>query len=253
MLPPAMPSRLTTAVLKALKRARDRHAAPQMQAYMKSRMPFLGVSAPRRRRIVSEALRLDAPTNATEFREQVLELWRGAQFREERYAAVDLVLHRRHARFLDLDALPMLEELIVTGAWWDTVDGLASNAIGPLLAAYPAKMRPVLRRWSRGRDLWKRRTAILAQLRFKGDTDTALLYELIEPSLDSKEFFLQKAIGWALRQLAWSDPEEVRRYVDEQRHRLAPLSVREALKNIGGDKPAARRSARRAPRPAAHA
>ncbi len=86
--------------------------------------------------------------------------------------------------------------------------------------------------WSRSKDLWKRRTAILCQLGFKADTDLGLLYEVIEPSLDSREFFLQKAIGWALRQYAWTDGAEVKRYVRLNRARLSALSGREALKNI---------------------
>ena len=82
--------------------------------------------------------------------------------------------------------------------------------------------------------MWKRRTAILCQLGSKAHTDLELLYACIEPSLGSQEFFLRKAIGWALRQYAWTDAAEVKRYVRRQRDRLSPLSVREALKNIGG-------------------
>jgi 3-methyladenine DNA glycosylase AlkD len=86
--------------------------------------------------------------------------------------------------------------------------------------------------WSQCDDLWKRRTAIICQLSFKKDTDLALLYACIQPALDSSEFFLRKAIGWALRQYAWTDPEEVIRYVREHEHRLSGLSRREALKNV---------------------
>jgi 3-methyladenine DNA glycosylase AlkD len=89
-----------------------------------------------------------------------------------------------------------------------------------------------MRAWSRSEDVWKRRTSILCQLGFKKDTDLKLLYGCIEPSLGSKEFFLRKAIGWALRQYAWTNPEEVRRYVRNNTARLSPLSRREAMKNI---------------------
>jgi 3-methyladenine DNA glycosylase AlkD len=81
--------------------------------------------------------------------------------------------------------------------------------------------------------MWKRRTSILCQLKFNKDTDLRLLYSCIEPSLDSREFFLRKAIGWALRQYAWSDAGEIRRYVREHEDQLSPLSKREALKNVG--------------------
>ena len=94
-------------------------------------------------------------------------------------------------------------------------------------------MKPLMRRWARGPDMWKRRAAILAQIRFRQATDIDLLYACIEPNLTHTDFFIRKAIGWALRQYAWSDPREVRRYVSKNRTRLSPLSVREAMKNIG--------------------
>jgi len=86
--------------------------------------------------------------------------------------------------------------------------------------------------WSRSENMWKRRTSILCQLGFKQDTDLRLLYTCIKPSLDSKEFFLRKAIGWALRQYAWTDPAEIRRYARANEAQLSRLSKREALKNI---------------------
>ena len=100
-----------------------------------------------------------------------------------------------------------------------------------LLRRFPREMRKEMLAWSRSDDLWKRRSAILCQLTFKKDTDLELLYATIEPALASKEFFLRKAIGWALRQYAWTDPREVRRYVREHEKELSPLSKREALKN----------------------
>jgi 3-methyladenine DNA glycosylase AlkD len=126
----------------------------------------------------------------------------------------------------------MLEEMIVTGAWWDVVDTLAGDNLGQILRAEPRRMKPLMRRWARCPDMWKRRSAILCQLKFKRDTDLQLLYDCIEPNLPHKDFFIRKAIGWALRQYAWTDPKEVRRYVKGNKDRLSPLSVREALKNI---------------------
>ena len=94
-------------------------------------------------------------------------------------------------------------------------------------------MKTRMLRWSRARDMWKRRSAIVCQLGFEEDTDLDLLYACIEPPLDSDEFFLRKAIGWALRQYAWTDPDEIVRYVREHEDRLAGLSRRDALKNVG--------------------
>jgi 3-methyladenine DNA glycosylase AlkD len=93
-------------------------------------------------------------------------------------------------------------------------------------------MKPLMRRWARDSDTWKRRSAILCQLGFKRDTDLRLLYDCIEPNVTHQDFFIRKAIGWALRQYAWTDPRAVRRYVKANKQRLSPLSVREALKNV---------------------
>jgi len=92
-------------------------------------------------------------------------------------------------------------------------------------------MEAKMRAWSKSKDLWQRRSAIICQLAFKENADLKLLYDCIEPAIGEKEFFLRKAIGWALRQHAWTDSAEVIRYVKKNKSRLSPLSVREALKN----------------------
>lgn len=135
-----------------------------------------------------------------------------------------------------MEALPLFEEIIVTGAWWDYVDDVASHRLGEILRREPAAMKKAMLRWSKDDDFWKRRASIICQLGFKKETDLDLLYACIEPSLDSKEFFLSKAIGWALRQYAWTDPEEVVRYVRANEARLSGLSKREALKNVASAK-----------------
>lgn len=157
---------------------------------------------------------------------------REARFREERYAALYLTGDKRARPFQTLSALKLYEELVVTGAWWDYVDNIASHRVGPILSQYPAPMRAKMLSWSKSKNLWKRRTAILCQLGFKAETDLELLYACIEPSLGSREFFLQKAIGWALRQYAWTDGAEIIKYVRLNRTRLSALSFREALKNL---------------------
>ena len=224
---------LAGAVRSALRRVADPAKAAPMQAYAKSSMPYLGVTAVPLRKVCREVFAdLELPTAAA-WRRAVLALWRGARFREERYCAIELAGVRRFDRFQDMAALPMYEEMIVTGAWWDYVDGIAGHRLGTLLRRFPREMRKAMLAWSRSDDLWKRRSAILCQLTFKKDTDLDLLYATIEPALSSKEFFLRKAVGWALRQYAWTDPKEVRRYVREHERQLSPLSKREALKNLG--------------------
>jgi 3-methyladenine DNA glycosylase AlkD len=216
----------------ALRQAADPLKAPVMQAYMKSEMPYHGVPTPLLRQICRGTFAQVPLSSALEWQALVLDLWRRAKFREERYAAMFLAGDKRAQRYQTPSAMKLYEELIVTGAWWDYVDDIASHRVGPILRNHPKSMRTKMLSWSRSRNMWKRRTAIICQLGFKQDTDLELLYACIEPSLGSSEFFLRKAIGWALRQHAWTDPVEVKRYVRRNRDRLSGLSIREALKNV---------------------
>jgi len=227
-----MSQRMLARLRKDFRRLADPTRAPDMQRYMKSSMKYYGIAAPALRKICRESFADASFEDAETWRSCVLHIFRNARFREEWYAAVELSLWKKAKDFQTLEALPMYEEMIVTAAWWDIVDTLAAHGVGELLRKYPKPMAARMRTWSRSDNLWKRRTAILCQLSFKKDTDLALLYSCIEPSLNSKEFFLRKAIGWALRQYAWTNPAEVQRYVQENRATLSPLSKREALKNI---------------------
>ena len=197
--------------------------APDMQAYLKSAMPVYGVPRAGHREI---ARALPPLEGFAAWRSFVLELWRGAEHREERYVALDVIALPRYRGFRTMQALPLYEELIVTGAWWDLVDPIATRRLEEL---WPDVV-PVLREWSVGEDMWLRRSAILAQAHRKADTDFALLAELIEPNRGDREFFIRKAIGWALRSYAWVDPDEIVHY--SETHELSALSRREALRNV---------------------
>ncbi|MEV0995462.1 DNA alkylation repair protein [Nonomuraea sp. NPDC050202] len=221
---------LGKAVRLALQEAAEPGKAEAMQTYMKSTMPFLGVQAVPRRAALRRVFAGHRLESAPEWRRAVLTLWREAEYREERYAAVELSGYHLYREFQTLYTVPMYEEMIVSGAWWDLVDELATHRVGGLLAAYPDTMRPLMLEWAHDGDLWKRRTAILCQNRFKSRTDTALLYACIEPSLSDNDFFARKAIGWALREYAKTNPGEVVRYVKAKG--ISGLSRREALKNI---------------------
>ena len=223
---------LLEAVRAGLQAVADPARAPQMQAYMKSDMPYHGVTAEPCQAVFKRVFADLDLESAGHWRELVLELWRGAEFREERYAAMALCADARARPYQLPASLSLYQEMIVTGAWWDYVDSLASNRVGGLLRDHRAAIRPKMLAWSRDRDMWKRRTSIICQLRFKENTDLELLQACIEPSLDSKQFFLRKAIGWALRQHAWVDPDWVVSYVSAHEAELSPLSRREALKNV---------------------
>lgn len=205
-----------------------------MQRYMKSAMPYHGVKLPVVRKTARALFAELAFADRAAWEASVRGLFHGAEFREERYAAIVLLAHKRAKAWRTREALPLYEELIVEGAWWDLVDELASHFVGPLLdqPADAAAVGRAMRAWSRGKDLWKRRTAIICQIGRKERTDTDLLVACIAPSLGEKEFFLRKGIGWALRAYAWVNPAWVKGYVREHAKELSPLSVREALKNL---------------------
>lgn len=223
--------KLISDLRRHLKENADPKRAVKMQAYAKSAMPFHGIQFEPLRGIAKEIFQNYSLTSFKNWQDTVLALWRSAKFREERHCAIELTGHKLYREFQTLDSLPLYEEMIVTGAWWDYVDPIAAQRIGGLLKGFPEPMKKVLKQWSNGDDIWLRRTAILSQLKFKEKTDLKFLYGCMEPSLNSNEFFLQKAIGWALRQYAWCDMNEVIRYVEKNQHRLSKFSIREALKH----------------------
>ncbi len=212
--------------------AADPARAEPMRAYMKSSMSFLGVRTPQQRVICRRVFDERPLTSSDEWRDAILTLWREARYREERYAAIALSGARRYRAYQTLDALPLYEEMIVSGAWWDYVDGIAAQQLGALLAAYPAEMGAAMLAWSLDADMWKRRSAILCQLNQRAATNEALLFACITPNLADREFFIRKAIGWALRQHARTDPDAVRRYVATHEAQISALSRREALKHL---------------------
>ncbi len=223
-------SQLRPALIAGFRANSNPAKALQQQVYLKSSMPHYGLTAPVLRKLTKEKIREHPMPDPTTWRATALELWRKAEYREERYAAIELIGFSRYRSWLDLAALPLLEEMIVTGAWWDIIDPIATSFFGLLLTNHPTQMRKILRKWSKDDDPWRRRTAILAQLKFKGATDEKLLFELIKPSMDERYFFLRKAIGWALREYAKTAPDCVIEFVTEHSERLSPLSKREALR-----------------------
>jgi 3-methyladenine DNA glycosylase AlkD len=202
---------------------------------MKSAMPYRGVTTPILRQACRSVFEQFPLLSEDEWRATILVLWDDAAYREERYAALELVGYGRYAAYRSMRALPLYEQLIVSGAWWDLVDGLATHEVGDLLRRFPEEMRSQLLAWSRGDDAWLRRTSIICQVSFKRATDQALLYACIEPSLGARDFFLRKAIGWALREYGKTEPEAVARYVAEHSNQLSGLSRREALKYVAAN------------------
>ncbi len=221
------------AVHEALTPLADPERARGVRRYLKSPLPCFGVKADDFRRAVKPVFaRLSLP-DAESWKALVLGLFRDATYRDDWWAATLLAGDRRARAFQTMESLPVYEEMIVTAARWDLVDDLATHRLSAILRRQPREMKRTMRTWSRCENLWKRRSAILCQVPMKKETDLDFLYAVIDPSLGSKEFFLRKAIGWALRSYAWTDPTEVVRYVEKNRSRLSGLSIREALKNVG--------------------
>lgn len=227
---------LVAQIRSALAQAGDPERAVGQQAYMKSTLPFHGLTTPELRRIVTPLLRQHAPSERGTWEATVRELWDGATHREQRYAALALAEHRSARSWQDPGVLGLHRHLIVTGAWWDMVDLIATRLVGPVLRAHRETVTPVLDAWASEDDLWLRRTAILAQLLHREETDTALLERCLEANLEGSrfgsEFFIRKAIGWALREHAKTDPAWVLALVDRQADRLSGLSRREATKHL---------------------
>lgn len=226
---PGCTPQLIDAIRAGLRAAADPVRAPRMQAYMKSDMPHLGVTMPAVRSVVTAQLRLQSDQSAAVLAASAAVLWREATYREERYAAAALIRTKQSG--VDLALLPLHKEMIVGGAWWDHVDE-ASHRIGDLLLEYPASMRPIVRGWSRDPDKWLRRSSIICQVGHQTRTDPELLTEVITPNIADADFFIRKAIGWALRDYARTAPDWVRDFVAARRDLLSPLSVREATKHI---------------------
>lgn len=209
--------------------AADPGRAPGMQRYMKSEMPYRGVPTPVWRALVTRAVAAHPLTSDAVLAAAVRELWHGATHREERYAALQLLADRRHARWLTPDRVPLLRELIVDGAWWDHVDLIATRLVGRVLRDHRAQVTPTVREWIVDADVWLRRTAIICQVGAKSATDPALLTDAIEANVAERDFFVRKGIGWALRDYSKTEPGWVRRFLDTHPD-LSPLSRREGGK-----------------------
>lgn len=224
---------LAAAVRVAISGAGDPERAVAQQRYMKSQMPCRGITSPELKALLRPLLVGYRPASREEWERDVRSLWDSATYREERYAALAVARHRAARGWQDPGSLPLYRHLVVSGAWWDLVDETAAHLVGGVLGGHRADTTPVVRSWSRDDDLWLRRTSVLAQLRHRADTDTGLLHDVIEANLDDPSFWLRKAIGWALRSYAATDPDWVRSEVTRLGPRLSGLSRREALKHLG--------------------
>ncbi|MEN8114744.1 MAG: DNA alkylation repair protein [Actinomycetota bacterium] len=220
---------LTALVAGRLAEAADPEKAGPMAAYMKTDMAFYGVQKAGRVPILREAVAAFPPSTRDEYRSAVLALWNQSH-REEKYVAIGYA--KSFPRFVSLSSVPLYRKMIVEGAWWDLVDGTAIDLVGGVLMKQREQMTPKIEVWIDDREMWLRRTAIIAQLGHKDQTDTGLLFEACQRRMHETEFFIRKAIGWALRDYARTDPDAVARFATKHRDQMSGLSYREATKHL---------------------
>jgi 3-methyladenine DNA glycosylase AlkD len=206
--------------------------APAMKAYMKDHFDYFGVNAPTRKQIV-KSFKSIYKLNVLEddFWELIHLLWK-EDHRESQYIAIDLL--QSHAKKITADRLPFLETLIINKSWWDSIDGIAPAIIGEILRRLPEYRDAYIYRWMDSDNIWLQRSAIIFQLKYGTATDWDLLCEAILKHDTSKEFFVRKAQGWALRQYSKFEPLKVMAFVSAN-PQLSGLTKKEALRNLKVD------------------
>ena len=217
----------------SLKKLFEQNANPaqagSMKKYMRDQFEYLGIKSPQMAALNKEFIKEYGLPPIGQLNTIVRELWSLPQ-REFQYAAMSLM--GRLEKKVEPEFISTIEYLLVTKSWWDTVDALAGHAVGTQLKRFPDVREKYLKKWRKSDNFWLRRTTLLFQLGYKKETDFDLLCGLIKENLGSDEFFINKAIGWALRQYAHTNPAPVKKFVKATKE-LHPLSRREALKNIG--------------------
>lgn len=208
---------------------RNDQIAQQQKAYLKGKFEFFGLKTPIRREVQKPFLQKEFLPNKVEAFKIVKELWKKPE-REFHYFGQELIM--KYKNKLEEKDLEFIEYLITHNSWWDTVDMIASHLVGSYFKKFPDKKSALMLKWSVNDNMWIRRTSIIFQLKYRENTDFELLSRVIKNNLGSKEFFINKAIGWALRTYSSVDPEKVIDFV-EAHPTLSNLSKKEALRLIG--------------------
>lgn len=208
------------------------HSNPQraddQKAYMRNQFEFFGLTAGDRRSLLRPSLRNDKLPDKSVLDAIIELLWEQPQ-REFQYFGQELL--NKYSKSLTPGDLPMLEFMITHKSWWDTVDYIAANPVGTLMLSYPDLRSATCDKWFDSSNMWLRRTGLLFQLKYKKDMDRDLLTRQIDRLIGSDEFFIQKAIGWILREYSKTDTKWVYNYVSD-RPKLSNLSRKEALRLI---------------------
>ena len=216
-------------IKEALRKEGNPIRIPQMEAYMRNQFPFYGVMSTPRKELL-KALKKEhlEVLDSNEKRALIQLLWE-EEHRECQLVALDWLMQWKPKEFTASD-IDLFEWLITTKSWWDTVDGIAPNVVGKYARVFPDQMKETLHRWESHDSFWIRRACLIFQLRYRQETDLELLQYFINKFKPDREFFIQKAIGWSLREVSKWNPTWVARVVEEEH--LTGLAKREASKYI---------------------
>jgi 3-methyladenine DNA glycosylase AlkD len=216
-------------VSEALSAVSDPEKASGMMAYMRTDMPFYGVQKAGRTPILRELVQKYQPKNAVEYHDLVVGLW-NLGHREEKYIALGVARHFK--AFIRPEQIDLYRALVVEGAWWDLVDEVATHLIRALVVEFPQEAWKVVDTWADDPDMWLRRTAVICQVGAKDRTDSDRLFRFCAARAHEEEFFIRKAIGWALRDYARTNPHAVADFINAHLNDLSGLSYREGSKHI---------------------
>ncbi len=212
---------------KEFQRNENPKYAVGQKAYMKNKFEFYGIKSPVRKEISKPFLQKHYLPRKNDLNSIIKVLWNKPQ-REFQYFAQELVFKYKN-RFEVKDIL-LFEMMVLNKSWWDTVDFIAAKIIGNYFKLFPEQINSVINRWLKSENIWLRRSALLFQLKYKNTTDTELLSHIINTLTSSKEFFINKAIGWVLREYGKTNPVWVLEFTENTE--LSSLSYREALRII---------------------
>jgi 3-methyladenine DNA glycosylase AlkD len=213
-----------------LREHKNKETAAPMEAYMRNQFSFLGIKTPDRNALIKEFFR-EGIVSLEELETAVTMLWDQPE-REFQYAAMNLL--DKHQKSLSIQHIPLLEKLILSKSWWDTIDHLSPHNIGGIILKDHASFKDKIQSWIDSENIWLNRTAILYQLKYKEKTDEQELYRIIRSFSTSKEFFIQKAMGWSLREYSYREPQSVRFFIESET--LPALTKREGMKQLNRQK-----------------
>ncbi len=207
----------------------DRNIAQKQKAYLKDKFQLFGLPTPLRKEAQKPFLIKENLPEKSELSKITKELWEKPQ-REFHYFVIDL--NRMYLKKIEKQDIELFEFMITQNSWWDTVDLIATNLVGGYFKLYPNEINSITDKWMKSENIWLQRTCLIFQLKYKENINTELLNRFILPLIGTDEFFINKAIGWILREYTRTNPEWVIKFVEKHDKELSNLSKREALKLI---------------------